>query len=315
MRNINRQTVAGLLRRLFLKTTSLSTLSTLFAASLLFAIPLVVEAQVQPPITVCLEGPPTCDYSAPEDAVNDPARVGDTINITNETYELSEAMQVGDSITINGNNSILNANGNRALEVTGTSSVVFVGDVTIRNGQGPGESSGGAIRVSGGAQLTLSGSTVENSSADISGGGLSNSDSIVDILDSAFVSNDAGFSGGAIRTRGATAVTNLTRVTIDGNQAGVIGGGLSVSDGGTFNVFESTISNNAALSSSVIIDNFTDPLSPSNNCGTGPYGQTFLAGSGAISVFHFRVRVAGGGIPTELVVPGRLRKDGPSGPL
>ena len=314
MRKINRHAVAGLLRRLFFKTTSLSTL---FAATLLFAIPPVVEAQVQLAITVCPAGPPSCDYSTPEAAVNDPARVnGDIIDIVTGTYVMVAPMQVVNSITINGNGSTLNANGNRALEVTGTSPVVIVNDVIIRNGRDPGESSGGAIRVSGGATFTLSGSTVENSSADDGGGGLSNSDSLVDILDSAFISNDSGFSGGAIRTFGLTAITNLTRVTIDGNQAGSIGGGLAAINGGTFNVFESTISNNAALTSQVIIDNFTDPLvSPSNNCGTGPYGQTFLAGSGAISGFYYRVRVAGGGIPAELIVPGRLRKDGPNGPL
>ncbi len=302
-----RLVVTGSRYRLFATIT----IPVLLAACLLFAMPQLALAQGT--FTVCPSG---CDYTSPDTAVNDAARVdGDTIDITTGTYVLGSAMQIVNSITINGNGSTLNANGNRALEVTGTSPVVIVNDVTIRNGRDPGESSGGAIVVSGGATFALSGSTVENSSADGSGGGLSNSDSLVDIFDSAFISNDAGFAGGAIRTFGATAVTNLTRVTIDGNQAGNIGGGFAAISDGTINVFESTISNNAALTSSVIIDNFTGPITPGTNCGTGPYGQTFLAGSGAISAFHYRVRVAGGGIPTELIVTGRLRKDGPTGPL
>ena len=302
--------VADPFRCLFSKTNSVSIL---FATTLLFAIPLDARAQVQPATyTVC---PEDCNYTSPEAAVNDPARVdGDTIDIATGAYVMVAPMQVVKPITINGNGSILNANGNRALEVTGTSPIVIVNDVIIINGRDPGESSGGAITVSGGATLTLNSSTVENSSADDGGGGLSNSGSLVDIFDSAFSSNDSSISGGAIRTSGATAITNLTRVTIDGNQAGLIGGGLAAINGATINVFESTISNNAALTSSVIIDNFT-ATGLTNNCGTGPYGQTFLAGSSAISAFHYRVRVAGGGIPTELVAPGRLRLDGPNGSL
>ena len=45
---------------------------------------------------------------------------------------------------------------------------------------------GAAISVTGGANLILNGSTVENSSANDSGGGLSNINSTVDIFDSAF---------------------------------------------------------------------------------------------------------------------------------
>ena len=302
-----RLVVTSVIFRLFATHTSTTVL---FAACLLFAMPPLALAQGT--YSVCPSG---CDYTSPATAVNDAARVdGDTIEITTGSYTLDATMQVVNSITINGNGSTLNANGNRALEVTGTSPIVIVNNAIIRNGRDPGESSGGAIMVSGGATLTLNGSTVENSSADGSGGGLSNSDSLVNIIDSAFLNNDSGVAGGAIRTFGATAVTNLTRVTIDGNQAGNNGGGLAALGFGTINVFESTISNNVALTSSVIIDNF-NPAGPSTNCGTGPYGQTFLAGSEAISAFYYKVRVAGGGIPTELIVTGRLRKDGPTGPL
>ncbi len=71
----------------------------------------------------------------------------------------------------------------------------------------PGEAPGGAISITGGGTLTLTGLTVETSSASGGGGGLYNFDSTVTIVDSAFLRNDAGGAGGAINTRGPNAVT------------------------------------------------------------------------------------------------------------
>ena len=120
MREINRHAVASLFRRLFFKTTSLSTL---FAATLLFAIPPVVQAQVQPNITVCPAGPPSCEYSTPEAAVN-AAGNGDTIEfVVTATYVLGDTLQVDNSITILGNDSVFDADGRRAIDVTGNREV------------------------------------------------------------------------------------------------------------------------------------------------------------------------------------------------
>ena len=165
MRKSNRQTVAGLLRRLFFKTTSISIL---FAATSILAIPLAVEAQVGPATYTVCPGVGVCDYESPDEAVNAAARVsGDIINIVTgtvpDTYVLGATLQVDNNMTINGNGSTLDANGNRAIEVFGTSTVVTVNGINIENAQAPVEESGGAIIVTEGARLNLNGVTVENS--------------------------------------------------------------------------------------------------------------------------------------------------------
>ena len=310
MRKFNRQTVAGLLRRLFFKNNSLSTL---FAASLLFAIPLVVEAQVSPGTYTVCPGVGVCDYELPGAAVNDPDRVnGDIIEIITDTYVLAETLLVDHDITINGNDSILEADGLRGVEIPGLNTLI-INNLTIRDALDPGEAPGGAISITGGGTLTLNDVTVEDSSASGGGGGLYNFNSTVEIIDSAFLRNDAGGAGGAINTRGASAVTNLTRVTVDGNTAFSRGGGLTAELGAQVNVIESTISRNGALSSSIVVDNFTASGS-SNFCGAGPYGQTFIPGVNGITGFSYRISISNGA-PSELVVPGRIRKDGPTGPL
>ncbi len=81
--------------------------------------------------------------------------------------------------------------------------------------------------------------------------------------------------------------------------------------GATINIFESTISRNAALSPSIIVDNIDSAISWIF-CGGDPYGQTFIPGANAISGFSFRVRFEAG-TATDIVVPGRIRKDGPLG--
>jgi|GEM_PF-6482147 len=290
---------------------SSTALAIVFALTLLLTVPLSAQAATY---TVC-PGLNVCNFQTPDAVVNNAAIAdGDVINITTDTYVLGATMQVVNSITINGNGATLDANGSRALNVSGTSSIVTVNDVNIFNGQAPVEESGGAINVTGGAQLILNRATVVNSTADGGGGGLSNNDSIVDIFDSAFIGNYAGTSGGAISTSGVNGSTNLTRSTVDSNQSGLVGGGIVTVGGAAINVRESTLSNNVALTSAVITDNFT-PSGTTTNCGTGPFGQTFLAEDGAISGFSYRVRVNGGGTLSDLIIPGRLRKDGPNGPL
>ncbi|NNK98498.1 MAG: hypothetical protein HKO88_05570, partial [Xanthomonadales bacterium] len=277
------------------------------------AIPQSIWAQAQTDIFTVCPGVGVCDYESPDDAVNDPDRTdGDIIEITTDTYVLASTLQVDDDITINGNGSFIDADGSRGVEVAGLNTV-FINDLTISNAQDPGEAPGGAISITGGGTLTLNGLTVETSSASGGGGGLYNSDSTVTIIDSAFLRNDSGGAGGAINTRGPNAVTNLTRVTIDGNTAFSRGGGLTAELGATINIFESTISRNAAFSPSIAVDNFTASGS-SNFCGAGPYGQTFIPGVNGISGFSYRISISSGA-PSELVVAGRIRKDGPTGPL
>ncbi len=113
-------------------------LSILILATMMSAIPQTIWAQVQLPgnYDVC-PGVGVCDYESPDAAVNDPARVdGDIIEITTDTYVLASTLQVDDDITINGNGSILDADGFRGVEVAGLNTV-FINDLTISNAQRP----------------------------------------------------------------------------------------------------------------------------------------------------------------------------------
>ena len=56
------------------------------------------------------------------------------------------------SITILGNNSVLDANGIVAMVVDAAGQNVSISDITIRNGRAE-EGSGGALRMSGGVQV------------------------------------------------------------------------------------------------------------------------------------------------------------------
>ena len=305
-----------------------SAIASLVAVILVSALPQVAEAQTTH--TVCPPGNPSapCDYDSPGAALSDTVVVlnGDTLEIANDVYILTAPLVVDRSLILNFNGALVDAAGFRGAEVDGTSTIASINDVTILNGAAPVEESGGAIRVSGGADLTLTGSTLQNNFAENGGGGLSNANSIVTVLNTAFSGNTTDGDGGAVVTIGATAQTFLSQVTIDGNVARVRGGGVAAVSGGRIDIVDSTISRNGALSPLLIIDNYGNPTGFPRSCfngltGADFIGQTFIATVEGLSGFQIRIFTSGsappgpGVIPSDVVVQGRVRSGGPAGPI
>ncbi len=262
--------------------------------------------------------PAVCDYQSPDVAVNDPVIVdGDTIDVVTDTYVLGATLQVDKSITILANNSVFDANGTvQAINVSGAATNLSLTHVTIQNGQAGAGFGGGALRVSGGAIVTVINGTFENNQAEF-GGAIHNIGSTISLRESTVFGNRAtNGQGGAILTQNG-GVTNLTRTEIDGNQASVEGGGLAVYDSNSqLNLIASTVSNNVAL---VPIQTVSNPLLSGTtlSCGPAALGQTFVATASALSSFEFSVRLNGGAnvIPNDLNIPGQVRAGGPAGPV
>ncbi len=90
-------------------------------------------------------------------------------------------------------------------------------------------SSGGGVRSTSLAPLTMVNVTVISNTATDIGGGVSVTATLI-IRDSTLSGNSAGGNGGAIFANGATTMTN---VTVSGNTSGQRGGGASVGNGST----------------------------------------------------------------------------------
>ncbi len=177
--------------------------SGLLVATLLLALPQMVLAQTTH--TVCKATEPGCDYTSPEAAVNDPAVVaGDTIDITTDTYVLSTTLLVDRSMTILANDSVFDATGRRAIDVSGAATNLSLTNVTIINGLAD-ASGGGALRVAGGAVVTIINGTFENNEGDF-GGAIHNVGSTVQINVSVFTGNRAiaGDGGAALTDSGGS---------------------------------------------------------------------------------------------------------------
>ncbi|MFC1777580.1 choice-of-anchor Q domain-containing protein [Pseudomonadota bacterium] len=269
--------------------------------------------------TVC-PPPGDCTYPSPEAGINDPALDEITgpfyFDVTPGTYVLSETLQVDKEIIVQGNGSVFDANGLRAIEVYSAPPLIgnlSLNDLTIRNGQATAGNGGGAILVSGGATLTVTGGIFENNQAEF-GGAIHNNGSMVDISESVLSGNRAtAGEGGAIWTSGG-GTTELTGVEVDGNVASLVGGGLAVGGGSShLEILESTISNNTAVAAS--LDQSNDTLTTTTtSCVNGvsaTQGQTFVPSVEVLTAFELKVRQGGtdGGTPPApgTVLYGRVR--------
>ncbi len=324
MKNICRLVASGPIGQSLIGTTALSNL---FAVTLLLALPLFAQAQAAGTYSVCPAGPPTCDYTTPEAAVNDPARVnGDIIAITTGTYVLGATLQIDNTMTIEGNDSVLDANGIRAIDVSGSISV-SMGSINIRNGQADPGTGGGALRISGGASVFIVGGIFQDNQADF-GGAIYNDGSILQTNVTEFYGNRAtNGNGGAVFTDGL-GQTSLDQTIIDGNQASNAGGGVAVIGGNLdaqgngprslISLSRSTVSNNAALNPVQTASNLLRS-GTTVSCGPEPFGQTFIADELALSAFEFDIRLNGPGdltvIPNDLDIIGLVRQGGPAGPV
>ena len=254
--------------------------------------------------------PAICDFTSPEDAVNDIDIVdGDIINIVTDIYVLASTLQVDNSITILANNSVFDADGRRAINVTGAATNLSLTNVTIRNGLAD-ASSGGALRVSDGAIVTIINGTFENNRADF-GGAVHNFGSTVNMNVAVFSGNRAlaGDGGAVLIDSGGS--TTLERTEIDGNQASLAGAGVAVRGfSSLLKIIESTVSNNVLTNASGISNDVADPaLDSSYGCPTGTSGvsaQSFVADLSALSAYEFEIRLGGSAPGAGTVFVGRV---------
>lgn len=139
--------------------------SILLAASLLLTVPQMAQAQTTH--TVCDEG---CTFPSPEAAASSGIVVsGDTIDVFTGTYVLGGTILVDKSLTILANDSIFDAAGQRAIDVSGATTNLSLTNVTIRNGQATAGTGGGAFRISGGGVATVVNGTFEDNQAEFGG--------------------------------------------------------------------------------------------------------------------------------------------------
>jgi hypothetical protein len=179
------------------------------------------------------------------------ASPGDTIDF-NLTYPttitLSSTIWVTTSMTISGPGADkLAISGNNAVEVlyvTGGANVAISG-VTIENGSAL---SGGGIMVFA-STLTLTDSAVSgNSAAAYNGGAIFNFDQATLVLNRSTVSgNSAGGNGGGIANYQDSALT-IINSTVAANSAGSMGGAI-VNDNSALTLVNSTVEGNAATAS------------------------------------------------------------------
>ncbi|WP_138499256.1 Calx-beta domain-containing protein [Nostoc sp. PA-18-2419] len=126
------------------------------------------------------------------------------------------------------------------------------GVVYLRNGStisnniaagGSSQEGGGIYNVNG--TLIATNSTISNNQAGVYGGGISTIDGSVTLINTTVSGNNAG-NGGGIRSN-ATSVA-LLNTTVSGNSADSKGGGIYASTDGVFNLINSTVTNNTAVS-------------------------------------------------------------------
>ena len=202
----------------------------------------------------------------------------------------------------------IDANGNsRHFTVAGSIMVEIVG-LTLSGGSTSG-TAGGSIRNGQGADLTIRGAVIENSSADSGGGILNSSSGTLTITNSTIADNSATDDGGGIRNFGMLTITNSTiadneatsgpgggirnsftliveNSTIAANRAGLNGGGILSS--GPLTITNSTVAGNTAdfdgggissgtftLTSSIVAGNMANRLGPDIELFSGTATATF----------------------------------------
>ncbi|MEJ6486802.1 Calx-beta domain-containing protein [Nostoc punctiforme UO1] len=117
---------------------------------------------------------------------------------------------------------------------------------TISNNIAAGGSSqeGGGIYNSNGTVIAIN-STISNNQGGVYGGGISTINGSVTLINTTVSGNSAG-NGGGIRSS-STSVA-LLNTTVSGNSANSRGGGIYASIDGVFNMLNSTVTNNTAIS-------------------------------------------------------------------
>ena len=159
----------------------------------------------------------------------------DTIDISAGTYSVEGASGEGAALTgdlditsdvdiegANATNTFIDGDVDRVLDVSGAATEATISDVTIQNGNAPGD--GGGIRVVD-AALTVTDSAVTGSVA-VEGGGIANLGGKLSLNGSTVSGNAAGDYGGGVHVTGPGAEYDFVNTTISGNTA-LDGGGVS----------------------------------------------------------------------------------------
>jgi len=256
---------------------------------------------------VCPSG---CDYDSPVTAINNPERVpGDIIDVQAD-FVLGARLDIDKDLTIEGNGSIFDATGDRAMWVNDANTDLTLNDLIIQNGQPFHGTSGGALWITNGATVITNDVTFENNRAG-AGGAIHNAGSVIALYNSRLLGNHAtAGEGGAIWTTDG-GFTQLMRTEVDGNMASDAGGGLSVNNiDSHLHLAASTVSNNMALAVVQTVSNVPAGVG-SVSCPVGQMGQTFSADASALSAFEFDIRVDS--VPGDILITGQVRRGGPLG--
>lgn len=143
------------------------------------------------------------------------------------TIALASALNTSGDLTIDGAGQSITLSGNDAVSVLEVfSGTLELRDLTIANGLGTANSSGGGVSAFSGATLRVIRCAFLNNSSAQGGGAIAAYDSAIDIADSRFVGNRvylAGGRGGAISSNGNR--TTITRSSFENNTAST-GGAL-----------------------------------------------------------------------------------------
>lgn len=222
----------------------------------------------------------------------------DTINfaptVTGSITLTSGQLIASSDITINGPGArVLSINGNNTDRVFLVATPLFGGDIAV--------SISGLTITNGSAQPVLIGSTIIGDGGGILNGallGILSGTSTLDLTEVTVNGNQATTLGGGIATR-LNAITNITRSTISNNVSNAIvpdvggdvgGGGISNVVGIT-TITNSTISNNNSLAAGGGILNAAGILNLTNNTITN--NDSTLAGGGVVSVIGVLTPILG----------------------
>ncbi|MFZ0546552.1 MAG: choice-of-anchor Q domain-containing protein [Candidatus Promineifilaceae bacterium] len=203
------------------------------------------------------------------------------INITADITLTAPVTSVGNpnnaSLQINGGGHTIDGAG-AYRQFTIADGDVTIDNVTLQDGlatntctvTAPSPRCGGAVHISSSAVLTLSNSTIMNSTASL-GGGLFNQGGIVTISSSAILSNSTNYRGGGIGNRDGQ--MTIVDSTIAGNGS-AYGGGISNESTGVITITGSTLSGNYGSLSTGAMYSEGDAMTLSNSTISGNFSSS-----------------------------------------
>ena len=196
-------------------------------------------------------------------------------------------------ITLSGDangNGIADSGDSRIFVISGSADVDLK-SLTLTNGFTSGN--GGALYAASGTTVSLTDSTIEQSSANLAGGGLAIRGTFT-ATNITLSGNTTNGNGGGIAIAGSGDVT-LTNATIDGNTAGT-GGGIALTSGTSLALYHGTVTDNTATSGGGIL-NDSSTLTVFNSVLAGNSGGYIsTTGVGPSTSLSFSQQLADAGL-------------------